>query len=256
MGIAILFQVLALFFTKSQDWFVQFDYENPCYTGTTAEGLFNNSGLLEMDKCDPADDPVASFENYSIFSVSQFQYIILAITFSKGSPYRKNIFHNIPLIVDICLLSAFSTYLVLFPHSVFINGFIIGFELFLPPDQNFRFVLIGLVLANGLLCLFCECVISDGFVKKIVQKKNTTYDILDRELQNKDDWPPLSETTEDSLTPPADASPVKNDVVVTGKGVSDPNDAFDSLFSTPASISHSSAAVFLNPPPYSPKRGT
>ena len=52
------------------------------------------------DVCTEDEDPVASLENFAIFSVSQFQYIILVIVFSKGAPYREPIFRNRPLLVS------------------------------------------------------------------------------------------------------------------------------------------------------------
>ena len=257
LSIVIGFQVAAYFLTTSQSWFVGFDYENPCYNGTAAEAQFNQSGLMELEKCDPEEDPVASYENYSLFVVSQFQYIILAIAFAKGSPYRKSIFHNIPLILDILVLVAFSLYLALGPHLLFINGFITGFELFLPPEEffDYRLLLLGLVAANGIICIFCETFVSDGLVKRLLKSKKETYDVLEKELLSKPAWPPVTDTTASSDK----SNGVKevsgsNDVVITGKGVSDPTNAFDSLFSTPVSISHSTAAVALNPPPASPRR--
>ena len=56
------------------------------------------------DVCTEEEDPVASLENFAIFAVSQFQYIILVIVFSKGSPYREPIFKNRPLLVSLKLM--------------------------------------------------------------------------------------------------------------------------------------------------------
>jgi len=254
--IVISFQLAALFFTKSQDWFVEFDYDSPCYIGTIAEVEFNNSGLLDLDKCDPAEDPVASYENYSVFSVSQFQYIILAIVFAKGAPYRKSIFHNFPIMIDIAVLCAFCIYLVLDPAPIFISGFIVGFELFLPPDSDFRFrlILLGLVGANCLVCLLWEAVVTDVIVTKVTKHKQQVYDHIEDQLEDRKDWPPLSEGSAPPRSFSAKELTAEGDVVITGQGVSNPNDAFDSLFSTPASISHSSAAIYLNPPPYTPSK--
>ena len=84
--------------------------------------------------CTEDEDPVASLENFAIFAVSQFQYIILVIVFSKGSPYREPIYKNRPLLVseklclvnrydmtllqvDMIILGAFSLFLTLKPES-------------------------------------------------------------------------------------------------------------------------------------------
>jgi len=249
MAIAIAAQVVALYVTKSQPWFVPFQYDNPCYGGTDAFDNFNRTGLLGLDKCSTDHDPVASYENYAIFAVSQFQYIILAIAFAKGSPYRKNIFHNVYLMLVILSLTAFSIYLTLGPSRVFVTGFIVGFELFLPPIEyfGFRCILIGIVLGNFFISILCESLVADILVKMLLKKKNTVYELLDKDLRARSNWPPVSEMPSTHSPETVRDSPNKNDVVITGKGVSDASDAFDSLFSTPVSISHSTAAVALNP---------
>lgn len=40
------------------------------------------------------DDAYISYENTAVFYASAYQYIILAIVFAKGPPYRKYIFTN------------------------------------------------------------------------------------------------------------------------------------------------------------------
>lgn len=257
LAIVTAFQVLALRFTQMQSWFVEFNDEEACFNGTIAEDNFNSSGLLDLEKCTADESPVACYENYAIFSVSQFQYIILAISFAKGAPYRTHLFYNIPLLADIVVLTSFSLYLTISPHVVFISGFITGFELFHPPEEfmNFRLELIGLAAANLVASVFCELVVADILVKKIIKKKNQFYDRLEKELKNKPDWPPLSDSSATSA-PPTFVAEIsnRNHVIITEKGISDPSDAFDNLFSTPPSASHKSAAVLLNPPPYSPRK--
>ena len=127
--VVIAFQVVALKLVEGQPWFVPFNYKNPCYINTTVEADFAATNLNTIDEyCDPeADiDPVASYENYAVFSVSQFQYIILAIAFSKGRPYRSSMITNIPFMATIVVLTSFSVYLVLDPAKVLIYEFIIG----------------------------------------------------------------------------------------------------------------------------------
>ena len=79
----IVFQVGAFILVREQSWYVEFDFKNPCYLNTTVEERFRQQHL---DKnCDPKADHVASYEDYTVFSVSQFQYIILIIAFAKVS---------------------------------------------------------------------------------------------------------------------------------------------------------------------------
>ena len=59
------FQVFAFENVRAQDWFVPFDSDNPSYSNTSAEGLYNQTTI--------ADSEVACWENYAIFTVSSFQ---------------------------------------------------------------------------------------------------------------------------------------------------------------------------------------
>ena len=267
MAIVISFQVGALYLTQAQPWFVPFNPDEPCYNGTTAEEAFNASGLINLGKCTPEDNAVASYENYSVFCISQFQYIILAVAFAKGTPYRKNIFYNIPMMIDIIVLTAFCLYITIDPHQVFITGFIIGFEFFLPPVEyfNYRLVLVGLAVANLFSCLLFEALIADLLLNKLLKRRNQTYDLLEEELVTKPDWPPVTEPSSELPQSVQTKEATVNTVVVTGHGVAEPAVAFDSLFaagldnSTPtaaAAVSHTAAAYYLNPPPYYPRTGT
>jgi hypothetical protein len=205
---------------------------------------------------------VASYENYAVFSVSQFQYIILAIVFSKGYPYRRSMVYNIPLMVTILVLTGFSVYLVLDPAKVLIYEFIIGFHLFLPPVEEFwfRLLLLGLAAANLFISLFCESVLCDRCLKQkvdTIKRDVKKHEKLEKELNQRKDWPNLAPEQDSAMVSPnknSSAGSRDHQVIITDQGVSDANDALNSLFSTPASICHESAAVILNPPPYSPKR--
>ncbi|KAG1696656.1 putative cation-transporting ATPase W08D2.5 [Nymphon striatum] len=67
----VIFQSIAYLITAVQPWYVP-HHPDP----------------------DATDDDLASFDNFSIFSISIFQYIGTAIIFSKAAPYRKSIFTN------------------------------------------------------------------------------------------------------------------------------------------------------------------
>ena len=119
LSLTIGTQIGVLFYTRGLEGFVPFDYENACYANTTLEGAFNQTGIIQRygeDICLEEEDPVASLENFAIFSVSQFQYFILVVVFSKGAPYRESILKNIPLLVDLVVLAAFSVFLTVQPE--------------------------------------------------------------------------------------------------------------------------------------------
>ncbi len=116
---------------RKQDWFYPFDYENPTYNGTGLEGYYEESPVEDSEVSEwtarneinsylyPIPPfalfQVACFENYAVFCVSAFQYIILAYAFSKSTPYRKFIYTNLWLVASLLLLTAFTVYLVLYP---------------------------------------------------------------------------------------------------------------------------------------------
>jgi len=257
--IGISFQVIVILYTRAQPWFVQFDYENPCYVGTEAEMAFNKTGLVEQFGCDPDDDPVASYENFAILNVSQFQYIILVIAFSKGYPYRESLLKNLPLLVDILLLTTFCVFLTLWPEGW--PSCQRHYELFTPPqeDMTFRLVVLALVGANLLISLFCEIVGADMIVSKLARNLDKTHEKINKELSNMHDWPPLSFDTEKVEQETKKMNEDKEDqVIIMGTDIARPtNQAFDSLFSTPVatdSSTHSAAAISLNPPSATPRR--
>lgn len=61
------FQVLAVLWTRTQSWY---------------------------EPHTPSDDSLIGNDNYAVFAASVFQYISLAVIFSKGKPYRKAIYTN------------------------------------------------------------------------------------------------------------------------------------------------------------------
>jgi len=257
--IGIVFQVAILFYTRAQPWFVQFDYENPCYVGTKAEEAFNSSGLIEKFGCDPEEDPVASYENFSIFNISQFQYIILVIAFSKGYPYRESFFKNLPLLVDILLLTAFCLFLTLWPEAW--PACQKHYELFAPPseDMTFRLVILAMIGANLVSSLFCEMVVSDVLVSRLARSNDKKHEQINKKLASMPEWPPLSPDTERMEQEATNIDDgVEGQVFIMGTDIARPtNQAFDSLFSTPVatdSSSHSAAAISLNPPSTTPRR--
>lgn len=161
-------QVLAFLYVQQQPWFTPYE---------------------------PKEDDFRSYENYTLFSVSTFQYIIMAIVFSRGQPYRKSLLTNHSLLAALIILTSFTVYLVLCPCTWLIKTF----ELQLPPSFEFRLTLIGFALCNLVIAIFIEQVIVNFIVsKKLGMNRDNSKNEhvrIDKDLSLRSDWPPL-------VTPP------------------------------------------------------
>ena len=209
--------------------------------------------------CEAGDDQVASYENFAVFNVSQFQYIILIIVFSKGAPYRQSFYRNFPLIVDIIVLTVFCLFLTIWPDLWQKCG--VSFESFAPPDDQmtWRWLLMALVTGNLVVSLLTEMFLADKLLVKIVKGRPKKHDLINQELESRhSSWPPLSPANIHTGVVRASSSETnmvtKDAVEIVDAGMARPNKAFECLFSpgsTNQTPSHSAAAVILNPPPHS-----
>ncbi|XP_057652455.1 polyamine-transporting ATPase 13A3-like isoform X1 [Diorhabda carinulata] len=153
---------------------------------------------------DLEDDNVACVENYTIYTISSFQYIILAIVFSKGNPYRKNIFSNYGLIISSLLMTAVSVYLALYPAKIISDQF----ELELPEDFNFRLYLLLYASINFILSLIIEQIIIEKlFFKRLrfkfhnIDKSKRKYLAIERDLKADRKWPTLTSDFKSAVSP-------------------------------------------------------
>ena len=69
--LVVAFQLVSYWHLCVQDWFVPFDLENSS-----------------------SDSKVMSHENYTIFIISSYQYVILAVIFSKGNLFIQDVFED------------------------------------------------------------------------------------------------------------------------------------------------------------------
>ncbi|XP_044260225.1 polyamine-transporting ATPase 13A3-like isoform X2 [Tribolium madens] len=179
MLVVIGIQVGAFEHLKLQGWYKQFQHN------------------------DAHKDEVGCVENFVIFTVSSFQYIILAVVFSKGKPYRKSIFSNYGFLITAILMVAFSVYLALWPAQFFIDQF----ELVL-PEFNFRIYLLGYASINFLLSIFIEQVIIDYVVfKKLrfkfhnIDKSKRKFLAIERDIDLDTKWPILTSDFKSAASP-------------------------------------------------------
>jgi cation-transporting P-type ATPase 13A2 len=114
------FQGSSIIAIYQQDWF------------ETYRGTHNVSALITND--------YPCHENYAIFCVSTFQYIFLAVAFSKGKPYRKPFFSNVFFVLVLLAATGFSLLATIDPPEVIRDWL----QLEMPPF-NFRMIVLGII---------------------------------------------------------------------------------------------------------------
>ncbi|XP_066593645.1 polyamine-transporting ATPase 13A3-like isoform X2 [Prorops nasuta] len=135
------------------------------------------------------------YENYSVYCVSMFQYITMAIVFSRGKPYRQTIYTNKAFLFSIILLVIISAYITVYPAQWIIDLL----QLMLPPANDWRILILVFAFANFVICMFVEnFIIEYWFEKKLKsrfyrpEKSKKQYLRIEHELKHDQIWPKLS----------------------------------------------------------------
>lgn len=114
-----------------------------------------------------SEESVSCYENYAVFTVSSLQYVILALVFSKGAPYRKSLTSNWSLQLSVFTITLFTLYIILYPSAFIMDQF----ELTVPPVMDFRIVVVILSFINFVLAAFHEYFICDYLIFKKLRAK-------------------------------------------------------------------------------------
>lgn len=165
------FQLFSWFYLMQQDWYVPF--------------VYNENEPFEH----------GCYENYTIFIISCFQYIILAVVFSKGAPYRKSIFTNIGFICSLIINAIVVIVVAIWPWENFTEWF----ELVYPPNATFRITLVALGAINFLLSMFIEYFLIDYVLFRQlryrfhnIEKSRRKFLSIENHLRLTPSWPPIS----------------------------------------------------------------
>ncbi|XP_072945852.1 polyamine-transporting ATPase 13A3 isoform X2 [Epargyreus clarus] len=102
------------------------------------------------------------WENYSVFTVSMFQYIIMAIVFSHGAPYRRSVATNKQLMFSMLIMTAICIYITLAPAK-WLAEFL---QLKMPKDNLMSYIVLALASFNFAIALFFERVIVQMFMER------------------------------------------------------------------------------------------
>lgn len=182
LAVVIMVQWAAFYWVQQMPWFEP----------------YNSTAVDEEDSSN------ACFENYALFSVSSMQYIILALVFSKGAPYRKSICSNYGFLASLVFLTGFTLYLILDPAQWLRERF----ELMVPPAMDFRLMMVMLVFVNTVVAVFIEYFIIDYLIFKkfhfrfhSVDKSHKKYLAVERSLQHNHLWPPITKEIVTDIQP-------------------------------------------------------
>lgn len=169
--LAIGFQIIGWFHLQQQPWYRPYNYS-------------------ESRKYDHA-----CYENYTVFVISCFQYIILAIVFSKGAPYRKSILTNYGFLISLLANTIFSIIAATAPILYITEKL----ELVVPPDPMFSWHLIAFGLCNFILSLLIETFFIENLLFRRLRyrfhniaKSHRKFLQIESCLRQMPSWPPIS----------------------------------------------------------------
>nr|XP_054590406.1 polyamine-transporting ATPase 13A3 isoform X3 [Nothobranchius furzeri] len=225
----LAFQVLVFFLVQKQSW-----YE----TWTPQSDACNRSSISHSLNGTAPVDPknIRNYENTSLFYISSFQYLAVAITFSKGRPFRQPSYKNWPFVCSCVGLYAFLLFIMLYPIPA-IDRFL---QIVCVP-HDWRVTLVVIVAANVVVSFLLEILILDIILWRLVFRDNkgpescsadTPQEANDRwgasvlsrvfcrrkksprglfrrltlELQEDTDWPPKPSTITYAAVPPSRVS--------------------------------------------------
>ncbi|XP_043933277.1 polyamine-transporting ATPase 13A3-like [Protopterus annectens] len=156
--ICLAFQVIAFLLVKEQPWYEEWTpATDVCHHSlnssldhnTSAEMLLSNNTIEDSHN-------IMNFENTTVFFISSFQYLVVALVFSKGKPYRQSIYTNYLFLASVFLTYSFILFIMMYPIKL-IDDF---FQLVCVP-YDWRLTMLALTGANLLLSIFLENFLCD-----------------------------------------------------------------------------------------------
>ncbi|VDK47422.1 unnamed protein product [Anisakis simplex] len=144
------FQVFIFLFTALQPWFIP--YAVPI-------------GDENEDK--------RSMQGTAIFCLSTFQYLTLAVIYSKGIPYRKTIFSNLPLCLSLVALTVMSIVICIYPPPFMVP--FMEFEVL--PEIGYRLFILIVAFVCAVFCYLYETFFIDHLILDVRERWRKARDL-------------------------------------------------------------------------------
>ncbi|XP_016338212.1 probable cation-transporting ATPase 13A3 isoform X3 [Sinocyclocheilus anshuiensis] len=164
--ICLGFQIMAFLLIQNLDWYSKPDFYN-CSVPHHMDDFTNSTE-------EQTEERIMNDVNTTLFFVSSFQYLIVAIVFSKGKPFRQPSYKNWPFVLSALILIVFLFFIMFFPIAE-IDQFL---ELVCVP-LSWRVSVVLIVLGNTVVSVFIETVVLDVILWKHVfsRDKQGSYGI-------------------------------------------------------------------------------
>uniref|UniRef100_A0A4W4FIW5 Polyamine-transporting ATPase 13A3 n=1 Tax=Electrophorus electricus TaxID=8005 RepID=A0A4W4FIW5_ELEEL len=195
--ICLAFQSLAFLMVRQQGWYEPWTPEAELCNASSHDNSTDNS--TEED-----EHNIQNYENTTLFYVSSFQYLIVAIVFSKGKPFRQPSYKNWPFVLSVVSLYVFLFFIMLYPVSAIDETL----DIVCVP-YSWRVTLVYIVLGNAAVSVFMEVSVRLLGSKHVSclccgQRKvpKARYMHLAQELSVDPDWPPKPTTITEAKPPP------------------------------------------------------
>uniref|UniRef100_A0A8D3E1S5 Polyamine-transporting ATPase 13A3 n=1 Tax=Scophthalmus maximus TaxID=52904 RepID=A0A8D3E1S5_SCOMX len=158
----LFFQVLAFLLVRQQRW-----YE--IWTPQSDACNASSSGLSHSQNVTSTHDHknIKNYENTTLFYISSFQYLAVAIVFSKGKPFRQPSYKNWPFMLSCIGLYTFLLLIMLHPVPA-IDRFL---EIVCVP-HDWRVTLVVIVIVNAAVSFMLEILILDIILWRLVFRGN------------------------------------------------------------------------------------
>ncbi|GAB1603544.1 probable cation-transporting ATPase 13A3 [Argonauta hians] len=172
--------------------FVQIIFQVVCYISVRRQTWFTPFESNE-------EEDYTSYENVSIFLSSSYQYIIMAVIYSKGRPFRKSMFTNYLFLANVLACTAFTILVTFHPFEGLTNLL----ELKPFPSMWYSSIYVGIALINFLLSLLVELfIVENKFLRQkcyslcecLMPASRCEYVAIEQEIAELPNWPPISES--------------------------------------------------------------
>ncbi|XP_028587647.2 putative cation-transporting ATPase 13A4 [Podarcis muralis] len=196
--LSLAVQVCGFVLVQKQPWYSTRDLLSACSPGNKSDAAFPASPSNRTEA--EVDNGYKSYENTTVWLLSTFNCLLVALVFSKGKPFRQPVYRNHVFVLVLAVQLGVCLFF-LFAH---IEGLYATMDLVCTPIL-WRFSLLGLLLITFAVSLVVEeAVIENRALWALLKRASgyqsrSRYQKLQRALERDPSWPPLNQT--DSASP-------------------------------------------------------